>query len=272
MTLRTETVAAEAMDLAKSILSAPNDDERTYKSDRDFATATDYAIEDAVRELLADRTPDLGFLGEERGHTGNREKYWCLDPIDGTTNFVRGIPNYGVSLALIEDGSPTFGSVALPAHHEDYRTVDGAAYLNGERLSVASIDRLADAVVAVGDFATGEQSAEKNRRRLAMIDALSGRVGRVRMLGSAATDLAWLAAGRLDAVVIDSNHSWDVSAGIAIARSAGSQVTGINGKDYSLESNDLLAASPGIQLELTSILSSAREEGRYDSSVDWERR
>lgn len=114
----TERAADAAIDLALSLLGEGEAGQRVYKTERDFATATDFAIEDAVRELLARKTPDIGFLGEERGHTGDREKYWCLDLIGGITNFSRGLPNYGVSLALIEDAVPTFGTIVLPAHGE----------------------------------------------------------------------------------------------------------------------------------------------------------
>ncbi|WP_227748641.1 inositol monophosphatase family protein [Oerskovia douganii] len=236
----TERAADAAIDLALSLLGEGETGERVYKTDRDFATATDFAIEDAVRELLARETPDVGFLGEERGHTGDREQYWCLDPIDGTTNFSRGLPNYGVSLALIEDGIPVFGTIALPAHGERYVTRDGVALLNGKSIRVAATSGLAEAIVSVGDFATGPNSAEKNERRLGMIEQMAQSVGRVRMLGSAATDLAWLAAGRVDAVVIDANRSWDVAAGIALARSAGGVISHIDGAPYTLDGGDLL--------------------------------
>jgi len=241
---RPERVARTALDLAVSILREGAAGERVYKTDRDFATATDFAIEDTVRAYLSRETPDFGFLGEERGHSGSSQVYWCLDPIDGTTNFTRGLPNYGVSLALIRHGVPTFGAIELPAHGERYVTLDGAARLNGAEVGVARTAHLREAVVSVGDFATGSGHGAKNRRRLAMIHRLAESVGRVRMLGSAATDLAWLAAGRLDAVVIDANQTWDVAGGVALARAAGAVVTHVDGSEYSLNGPDILASVP----------------------------
>ncbi|HEY9424752.1 MAG TPA: inositol monophosphatase family protein [Microterricola sp.] len=252
----TERAADAAIDLALSLLGEGEAGERVYKTDRDFATATDFAIEDAVRELLARETPDIGFLGEERGHTGDRERYWCLDPIDGTTNFSRGLPNYGVSLALIEDGRQAFGTIALPAHGERYVTRDGSAQLNERPIRVADTSNLRDAIVSFGDFATGAGSDAKNARRLTMLGSLAASVGRVRMLGSAATDLAWLAAGRLDAVVIDANRSWDVAAGIALARAAGAVISQIDGTRYALEGRDLLAAVPAVHASMIVTLAS----------------
>jgi myo-inositol-1(or 4)-monophosphatase len=254
VSLSTEQAADAAIDLALSLLSAGGTGDRVYKTDRDFATSTDFAIEDAVRDLLARETPDIGFLGEERGHTGNQERYWCLDPIDGTTNFTRGIPNYGVALALIENESPALGSIALPAHGERYATRAGGAQLNGERIKVADTRTLRESVVSMGDFATGPDGAEKNHRRLVMVGRLAESAGRVRMLGSAATDLAWLAAGRVDVVVIDANRTWDVAAGIALARSAGAVVTHIDGGPYSLSGRDLLAAAPDVHEAVVSVL------------------
>lgn len=241
-----EQAANAAIDLALSLLHDGGTGDRVYKTDRDFATTTDFAIEDAVRELLARETPEIGFLGEERGHTGNHDRYWCLDPVDGTTNFTRGLPNYGVSLALVEDQTPAFGTIALPAHGERYITRDGAAHLNGQPIRVSDTAQLRDSIVSMGDFATSTDRAEKNRRRLAMLGTLGASVGRVRMFGSAATDLSWLAAGRLDAVVIDANRTWDVAAGIALARGAGAVVTHIDGSPYTLAGPDILAAAPHV--------------------------
>lgn len=260
MPSETERAAESAIDLALSILHAGINGDRVYKSDRDFATATDFAIEDAVREHLARETPDLGFLGEERGQTGKRDRYWCLDPIDGTSNYTRGLPNYGVALALIEQMAPAFGEIALPAHRERYVTRNGVTYLNGRATSVASTTSLRDCVVSVGDFATGSGRKAKNRRRLEMLARLAESVGRVRMLGSAATDLCWLAAGRLDAVVIDANRMWDVAAGIALAKAAGAVVTHIDGSDYELSGPNLLATTPGVQEALLRTLRSASSE------------
>ena len=253
----TEQAADSAIELALTILHVGADGDRVYKTDRDFATETDFAIEDAVREFLARETPEVGFLGEERGHSGNTERYWCLDPIDGTTNFTRGLPHFGVSLALIENAQPVYGTIALPAHAERYVGQSGTSNLNGEPISVADTASLRDALVSMGDFATGTHGRSKNRRRTKMLGQLADSVGRVRMLGSAATDLAWLAAGRLDAVLIDANRPWDVAAGITLARAAGAVVSHSDGTEWTLGGPDVLAAAPRIHASLVDVLAGA---------------
>ncbi len=100
------TIAHEAVDHAVELFSKPTEHELTFKGDRDYATETDYRIERELRERLAKLTSEIGFLGEEDGHIGSEERYWCLDPIDGTVNYVHGNPFCGISLALVETGAP----------------------------------------------------------------------------------------------------------------------------------------------------------------------
>ncbi|NED95864.1 inositol monophosphatase [Phytoactinopolyspora alkaliphila] len=249
-----EQASAAAIDRALDVLAKGRAMERSYKSDRDFATTTDFTIEDEVRSLLGELTPDIGFLGEERGRTGPRESYWCLDPIDGTTNFSRGLPTFGIALALIEHETPAHGEIVLPDHRERYATRDGRAYRDNEHLQASQTSSVADSVVAVGDFATGPASRDENRDRLRVLGHMANTVGRVRMLGSAATDLAWLAAGRLDAVVIHSNNSWDVAAGVALARTAGAIITHHDGSPYTLTGPNILAAAPRVHNAILAML------------------
>lgn len=255
--LSPEDASALAVDRALVLLGEPRGLERTYKTDRDYATSTDFAIEDALRGLLARLTPAIGFLGEERGHTGSRDTYWCLDPIDGTTNFSRGLPTFGVSLALIVDNVPVHGEIALPALGQRYATKAGKAYRDGQEIHASGTSELSDALVTCGDFATGEGSRTKNQRRIAIIAHLANMVGRVRMLGTATTDFAWLASGHVDAVILDSNHPWDVSAGVAIAQAAGAIVSLHDGTPYSLQGPNVIAATPALQQRLVRALTQA---------------
>jgi myo-inositol-1(or 4)-monophosphatase len=258
MLSRHEQASHAAIDRALTVLDAKPSGSRIYKADRDYATEADYAIEDALRSLLVELTPEVGFLGEERGQTGSRDTYWCLDPIDGTTNYSRGLPNFGVSLALVRGSVPVMGEIALPAHRERYAMRGEAAYRDGTQLTVSHTGKLSEALLSVGDFATGPGSVEKNRRRLATVTRLANEVGRVRMLGSVATDLAWLAAGRIDAVIVHSNKPWDMAAGVAIARASGGVVTHHDGSTYSTDGPDLLAAAPRIHSALVETLRNIR--------------
>jgi myo-inositol-1(or 4)-monophosphatase len=235
-----------ATNLALSLLAQSTPDgARIFKTDRDFSTETDLLIERRVRELLAKLTPEVGFLGEEFGGDLTHDApFWCLDPLDGTVNFARGIPAHGISLAYIEGDQPRHGEIALPALGERYTTTADSARLNGKPICVSHVADLRNSVVSLGDFATGPDSAAKNRIRLATLGALSNKVQRVRMLGSAAVDLAWLAAGRLDAVVMHSNNTWDMAAGIALATKAGAQITELSGAPYSTHSQNFVAANP----------------------------
>lgn len=145
MTSGQPDAASSAVVLALRILDVPTGAGRARKTDRDDATDTDYRIEDALREHLRHLTPELGFLGEERGHTGPTDRYWCLDPVDGTTNFTRGLPNYGVALALFEDHQPVGGEIALPAHRERYSVRGGVAVRDGRPYTLGSPNLLAAA-------------------------------------------------------------------------------------------------------------------------------
>lgn len=218
----------------------------TAKKDRDYASDLDVAIERAVREHLAEVTPDFGFLGEEEGTHGATEgPTWVLDPVDGTSNLVHGLPLCGVSLALLDQGRPVVGVIDLPFLGERFtaRAGDGAR-LNGELIKVSPARDLSEIMISIGDFATGPGVEDGNTRKLAIMGRLATRVERLRMLGSAAIDLAWVAAGRLGANVLLSNKPWDVSAGVIIAREAGAVVVDADGDEHGLASSATIATSP----------------------------
>ena len=123
-------------------------------------------------------------------------EWWTLDPIDGTVNFAHDVPLFAVSLALIRDQRPVLGVIDLPAMDSRYWAAQGhGAHRDGRALKVRDVDRLDDAVLAIGDYAVGPGATDKNRIRLNVTELLAGRALRVRMLGSAAIDLAWLAGG-----------------------------------------------------------------------------
>ncbi len=217
----------------------------TIKSDRDLASDLDFAIERDVRAFLAAETPDFGFLGEEEGSTGPAEMRWVLDPIDGTANFLRGLPMCAVSLALVHHDDAVVGVIELPFLGSRYTAAkDDGAYANGRKLTASSTNRLNDAIVAIGDYAVGSDAEAKNRQRLALTAQLAAEVQRVRMTGSAALDLAWLAEGRLDAALTMSNHAWDMAAGVVIARGAGAVVIDQDGAAHDVHSTVTLAVAP----------------------------
>ena len=140
------------------------------KGDRDYASRVDFQIEDSVRDALARATREIPFLGEERGGDLHAPLLWVLDPVDGTTNFIKGSPLCAISLALLSDGQPIFGIVDLPLLGERYvARAGGGAYLNGPRLHTPDTRRLADAVVGITDFAVADDRSVENPIQIALL-------------------------------------------------------------------------------------------------------
>lgn len=250
---------AVANDLIRSRLPGP----LTAKGDRDMASELDFAVERAVRAHLRERTPGVAILGEEEGVSGDPdgELLWALDPIDGTANLVHGMPLTGVSLGLLRHGRPVLGVIDLPFLDARYWAVQHAGAYAGDRpISASRTARLRDAVVAVGDYAVGLDADAENRLRLALTARLAGRVQRIRMLGSAAIDLAWVAEGKLDASMTMSNKPWDTAAGVIIAREAGAVVIDQDGSDHTSASAATIAVAPGVAEELLALVAWTREE------------
>jgi myo-inositol-1(or 4)-monophosphatase len=253
-------VAFQAIDTASQLIRSRPAASVTEKSDRDLVSDVDVAIERAVRGYLASQTPGIGFLGEEEGRSGDPASgwLWTLDPIDGTSNFAHGIPLCAISLALLRDGRPVLAVIDAPFLRERYHAAEGhGAYSGGTRLAASTTTRLRDAIVAIGDYAVGPQAARKNEVRLAATVQLTSRVHRIRMLGTAALDLAWVAAGRLDASITLSNNPWDTAAGVLIAREAGATVTDADGTQHALSSAATIAATPSLISQLVSLIRTA---------------
>lgn len=227
------------------------------KGDRDMVSNVDIDIEATIRSYLKEKTPHIDFLGEESGGSIEREFAWVLDPIDGTANFVRGVPLCGVSLAVMHHGKVVVGVIDLPfLGGVQYHAVEGAgAFRDGERIGISNTASLAEAIVAVGDYATGADAKSKNRARLAITGSLAANVQRVRMFGTAAIDLAWVAEGKIDACVTLTNNSWDMAAGVIIAKEAGAAVIDIEGEEHTAKSSSTIAVTPRLKSDLLGILS-----------------
>lgn len=252
--------ALEATDMASAIVRRRLPGDLTEKGDRDLTSEVDFAVEHAVREFLRTRTPSLGILGEEEGMSfgESNELVWILDPIDGTINFIRGMPLCAVSLALASHDQPVLGVIDLPFLDVRYSaTLGTGAYRNGQRIYASKTSSLGEAIVAVGDYAVGENANTRNQTRLAITHDLAEIALRIRMLGSAAIDLAWLAEGRIDASVTLSNNPWDMAAGVILAREAGAVVRDRDGSDYSLRSGVTLAAAPDLMSDFLRLISRA---------------
>ncbi|MDG4792951.1 inositol monophosphatase family protein [Micromonospora sp. WMMD1082] len=238
-------IAVEATRRAAEAMRQQSPGALASKGDRDVVSELDYAIERDLRAFLSTETPDIGFHGEEEGPSGSSSKRWVLDPIDGTSNYVRGLPLCAVSLALVQGNEAVVGVIELPFLSATYTAAKGwGAHANGQRITVSNTTCLSQALVAVGDYAVGPDAETRNQLRLALTGQLAAEVQRIRMTGSAALDLAWLAHGKLDAALTLSNHPWDMASGVIIAREAGAVVIDGHGARHDMTSTTTLAITP----------------------------
>jgi myo-inositol-1(or 4)-monophosphatase len=229
----------------------------SLKGPANFVTAADHRAEEILRTELAKARPGYGFLGEEGGLEEGTDKShrWIVDPLDGTTNFLHGIPQFAVSIGLERDKVMVAGLVYNPANEELFVAERGkGAFLNDQRLRVANRRRLSDAVVACGLPHLGRGDLAQFRKEFA---AIQERVAGIRRFGAAALDLAWVAAGRLDAYWERDLSAWDMAAGMVLVREAGGYVTDLDGGDAILEKRQIIAGNEFLQTTLISLLKDA---------------
>lgn len=236
------------------------------KGDRDFVTKLDLDIQSTLQKHLHSATPWAAFLGEEAGagaiENHDSEYVWTLDPIDGTSNFVHGLPLCAISLALLHGDRPVVGVIRAPfLDLEYYATEGGGAFCNGQPISAGRAQYFRNAIVSIGDYAVGAHAEQRNRNRFAITEALAATVERVRMFGSAALDLAWVAEGRTDGCVMLSNKPWDTAAGALIASESGAIVTDSDGSKHSMQAGHTVAGNPVISRELLRLISTAIDPG-----------
>ena len=226
----------------------------TKKGVGDFVTQSDYKSEKIIYEELIKARPDYGFLMEEGGkRVGKNPDYeWVIDPIDGTTNFMHGIPLWAISIGLVFKGKPIAGIVFNPILDEMYWAERGqGAYMNAERLRVSGRVVLEDALVAAPPSVRTRNWGIKPPE----FKTISNAVASCRVLGSATMELCYVAAGKLEAYVDRGIKAWDMAAGMLIVQEAGGYVTEIDGsKDKLPYSDNILAASPKIHAKLLALL------------------
>jgi myo-inositol-1(or 4)-monophosphatase len=230
----------------------------SVKGPGDFVSNADRRAEKTLFEELSKARPGYGFIMEESGRVegGDKANTWIIDPLDGTTNFLHGLPIFGISIALEREGQLIAGLVYNPADDEMYVAERGqGAWLNNRRLRVAQRRDLADSLVGTGIPHLGK--AKDHPRFKQELSAVMTRVSNVRRLGAAALDLAYVAAGRYDAYWERSLQSWDVAAGIVLVREAGGYITDMDGGADMLEKGSVLAGNEIIHRGLTDLLRSA---------------
>jgi myo-inositol-1(or 4)-monophosphatase len=215
------------------------------KRANDFVTQVDQAAEQAILETVRKAYPGHGFLCEESGASGaDAETVWIVDPLDGTTNFIHGFPQYCVSIAVRTRGALAHAVVYDPAKNELFTASKGrGAFLNDRRIRVAKTARLNDALVGTGfPFKELTRLELYTRQLRTLMQTCAG----VRRAGAAALDLAYVACGRLDAFWELGLSPWDMAAGALLIAEAGGLVGDLRGEQTYLESGDISAATPKI--------------------------
>lgn len=227
------------------------------KGPADFVSKADRKAESVLRGELMKARPAYGLLMEESGtvvgtDTSNR---WVIDPLDGTTNFLHGIPHFCISIALERDGDPFAGVIYSPVHDEMFVAEKGlGAYLNGRRLRVSGRRRVDESIFATGIPFLGIPDHDLFLRQVEAVMAVSAGV---RRFGSAALDLAYVAAGRYDGYWENGLNPWDVAAGIVLVREAGGFVSDVTGGTGMMSGGGILAANSELHGFLVQLLQQA---------------
>ncbi len=227
------------------------------KGPADFVSKADRRAEAVLRVELQKARPKYGLVVEEGGEIRGTDtsNTWLVDPLDGTTNFLHGIPHFAISIGLVRDAVPFAGVVYNPVQDEMYVAEQGlGAYLNGRRIRVSARTKLEESVFATGVPFRGLPNHRLFLRQAAEIMAASAGV---RRFGSAALDLAYVAAGRYDGYWENGLKPWDVAAGIAIVREAGGFVTDLAGGRKMLQGGGILAANPDLHGRLLAVIRGA---------------
>jgi myo-inositol-1(or 4)-monophosphatase len=250
--LAAQAIAMEAGRLARGFLLDPANLRVELKGPQDFVSAADRAVEDLIATRLAAAFPDDAMIGEE-GHgvadAAMAEALWVVDPIDGTANFVRELPDWCVSVGLLYRGLPALGVIYIPMVDELYAALHGhGAFCNGRRIRVSAQTAIDGATIGL-DYSVSTPSAAHR----AHIEAIHAEGGEYRRNGSVAVSLTRVASGRLDGFVELELNAWDVLAGIVLVQEAGGWTNDFLAGDGLMRGNPMIAATPGIRDRLLAI-------------------
>ena len=230
----------------------------TAKRQNDFVTEVDRAAEAAVIETLHKAYPDHATLAEESGAAGASDYTWIIDPLDGTTNFIHGFPQYAVSIALRHRDSITQAVVYDPGRNELFTASKGrGAFMNDRRLRVSKRTHLRDALVGTG-FPYREIAHLDEYLR--MLKGVTHNAAGVRRAGSAALDLAYVAAGRLDGFWELGLSAWDMAAGSLLIFEAGGLVSDLDGEGKYLDTGHVVCGTPKVFVQLLQVVQAARDK------------
>jgi myo-inositol-1(or 4)-monophosphatase len=229
----------------------------SVKGPGDFVSTADLRAERTLKTELSRARPGYGLLFEEGGETEGTDPHhrWVVDPLDGTTNFLHGIPHFAISIGLERDGEIVAGVIYEPTRDEMFWAEKGTgAYLNDRRLRVSGRRQLAESVIGTGLPFGGRGDHPKY---LATLERVMAATSGVRRLGAAALDLAYVAAGRFDGFWEFGLFPWDIAAGLLLVREAGGFVTDIDGNDAMFTKRHIVAGNETIQRDLQTVLKAA---------------
>ena len=246
-------IARQAGQLLHEGLARPH--EIRFKGAIDLVTEMDVAAEELILAAIRARYPAHAILAEESGATEAASGYkWVVDPLDGTTNYAHGLPIFCVSIGLEKDGEPVLGVIYAPALGELYAAAAGeGATLNGQPIQVSTVEALDRSLLVTG-FPYDVQVKASN---VAHFSRFIHKAQAVRRLGSAALDLAWVAAGRFDGFWEPRLAPWDLCAGSVIVREAGGKVTGYGGGPFSIYGKEVLASNGRVHDAMIDVLGEA---------------
>ncbi|MBI29522.1 MAG: Inositol-1-monophosphatase [Alphaproteobacteria bacterium MarineAlpha5_Bin11] len=222
------------------------------KSLGNFVTNSDIKSEKIIKETLQYHFPEYGLIMEESGEVQGSEKdhTFIIDPIDGTNNFIHGIPQFSIVIAKLTFGKITDGIIYNPITEEFYWSSKGkGAWLNNTRLRVSNRDKIDHCVIA-----TGQKNNENNERTFSQQQNILNLNATLRCMGSAALDLAFVASGRFDAFWQYNLNLWDIASGILLVMEAGGKITQANGEDWNTSSDSILASNSKIHNNLVDLL------------------
>ncbi|MGE3920288.1 MAG: inositol monophosphatase family protein [Gammaproteobacteria bacterium] len=224
----------------------------TEKHPHDYVTEVDQRSEQAIIEIIQQNYPTHAIIAEESGEHQGSDFTWIIDPLDGTNNFVHGIPHFSVSIAIKHKERLEHGVIYDPLRDELFYTSRGeGVYLNDRRLRVRNNQALEKAIITTG---LPFRNHDMLKRYLTEFTEVASAVADMRRLGSAALDLAYVAAGRVDGYFEHALKSWDIAAGILMVKEAGGMVTDTQGGETYLQTGDIAAANPKLLPKLLGLI------------------
>lgn len=219
----------------------------------DLVSYVDKNAEKQLVRNLVKLIPDAGFITEEETiNTTGKVFNWIIDPLDGTTNFIHGLPTYAISIALYEEGQPVIGVVYEINRGEMFSTYKGgAAYLNNKEISVSKRPSLSETLIATG---FPYYQFDKQEAYMRLLSEMMRSCHGLRRIGSAATDLAYVACGRFDGFFEYNLNSWDVAAGAYLVQQAGGHILNFSGGGEFIQQREILATNGAIDAEMLAIM------------------